>query len=120
MNELNYFGTDLQSSGHYFWILFRNTIQRDHRTHFHEIPFNPEALTNGMKKGVVRYYQAFGYNICTIPGSCSDDRGGTKSIFWTTENVEDWKELIESIPIAKQIIDQMKFKVVWPLATDSK
>ena len=110
---LNYFGTSLDSAGHFFWQLSGNNIIQDRRLGFHSLPFNPENLTGDMENGDIAIHRAFGYSICAICGSPKDKRQGCKSVFWTHGIVDDWKSTIESIPIAKTIINQMPFELHW-------
>lgn len=116
---MNYFGTNLDSAGHYFWELNDDKIRRS-QLWFNDIPFNPEELPKYEKgelgeKGDVKFYYSNGYSICAINGSCIDKRHGCKSVFFILENISniELKEKIMSIPIAKKIIEQMPFKVNW-------
>jgi len=112
---MNYFGTDLNSAGHYFWELEGETfIKKDYN--FKIVPFNPENLPMiNNKKGHVEFHNAFGYSILAIAGSCADSRWATESIFWVKETISysEMKEKILSIPIAKQILDKMPFEIKW-------
>ncbi len=114
-----YFGTSLNSCGHYFWelegdFIFSSSIR------FKDLPFNPEEMPRFEKdemrrRGAVKFYNSNGYSICAIEGSCKDDRGGSKSIFWLEENISN-EELVRRIfdtPIAKMIIERMPFEVKW-------
>lgn len=112
---LDYFGTNLNSAGHFFWQLKDESFIRT-KTWFNDIPFNPEELLpSSTEKGTVKYFREGDYAICAIAGSCIDKRWGTKSVFWTKEPVKlgDMKAIILSIPIAKKIVDQMPFEVRW-------
>jgi len=116
---LNYFGTTLDSAGHYFFELEGSSIYRS-RISFNECPFNPESLPykkkgEVFKKGASRFCQFAGFSIYAIEGSCADTRGATKSIFFIEDEVskDDLKSLILSTPIAKKIIDKMPFEVEW-------
>lgn len=113
--ELSYFGTSIDVAGHYFWILSKNRMEKSN-IWFKDIPFNPEDIIKpNTEKGVVLYQEIDGYFICAISGSCYDKRFGTKSVFWTKEKIslEDFKQIIFSIPIAEKIIKQMPFEVNW-------
>ena len=115
VDELDYFGTDIDNHGHYFWQLSGTRIKKSN-VWFKDLPFNPqELLPNFAQKGTVKYFRVGDYAICAIAGSCYDSRNGTKSIFWTKEQVKlgDLKGIIISIPIAKKIIEQMPFEVAW-------
>jgi hypothetical protein len=116
---MNYFGTDLDQPGHYFWELQGMSFIRS-RINFNDCPFNPEALPYSDTKyipqlGTVQFYNFVGFSICAIQGSCRDSRTGSKSIFFIKENLtsSEMKERILSIPIAVKMINQMPFKVKW-------
>jgi hypothetical protein len=116
---MNYFGTNLDSAGHYFWELENWKMKRS-EIWFNDIPFNPEELPKYEKgeeqnKGDVKYYHSNGYNICAINGSCIDKRHGCHSVFFATDELTNnqLKDKILSIPIAKKIIEQMPFEVRW-------
>lgn len=112
---MNYFGTDLNSAGHYFWELEKNSIFKS-RLRYEDIPFNPEGLPIvNNEKGHVEFHNVFGYSILAIAGSCSDNRWATKSIFWVKEIIsyDDMKKRILDIPIAKQILNKMPFEIKW-------
>jgi len=121
---LNYFGTRLDEYGHYFWILDDNSIY-NRNLNFKDFPFNPEEMPRRQKgetisKGDVKFYREGGYTICAIEGSCIDQRGGTKSVFFVKEDITN-TELIDKIlstPIAKRIIDKMPFRVKWTFDDD--
>ena len=113
--ELQYFGTDLSSYGHYFWKLEGEQLRRS-KVFFDDLPFNPEQLLPaGTEKGLIWYGQVGDYAICAIAGSCFDKRGGTKSVFWTQASLasHQWKAAILSMPIARKMIEQMPFDVQW-------
>jgi len=119
---MNYFGTDLIQAGHYMWDLSEDgTYLKDGTTkNLKTIPFDPEEMPrringNGFPRGTVKFYNESGYSICAIEGSCSDTRGGCKSVFWIKESLTDeqLKELILSIPVFNKIIDQMPFEIKW-------
>ena len=114
---MHYFGTDLVDKGHYFWVLSGNSFLNKGRVGFGDIPFNPENLPlcqdDDNSNGTVEFYNAFGYSIIAIQGSCRDSRPGSKSIFWIKERFryEDMKDRLLAIPIAKKIFEQMPFEV---------
>lgn len=130
---MNYFGTNLNSAGHYFWKLdgeymtslglsFPKGENGIPLSLYLQWPFNPEDMPRrekgeGVYKGQVKYYRENGYTICAIEGSCKDDRPGTKSVFFTDEPLKFWELAVKimSIPAAKRIIEQMPFKVKWGL-----
>ena len=73
---MEYFGTDLQSAGHYMFNIDKDYM-RSLRNSFEYLPFNPEGLTNRLPKGEVVFYQGGGFTVIGISGSCTDTRGGT-------------------------------------------
>jgi len=112
---LDYFGTDIDCAGHFFWQLEGNRMRKTD-CWFNKIPFNPEELLpSNMPKGSIKYFRVEKYAIIAIVGSCADNRNGTKSVFWTDKEVKlgDLKAIILSIPIAKKIIETMPFDVAW-------
>ena len=111
---MNYFGTSLKEHGHYLWDL-REGIMIKCGLNFKHFPFSPESLTNNLLKGEVIFYQCTGYTVVGIAGSCTDERQGTKSIFWVTEIIsfDKMKERILNEPVAKKIIDKMPFEIIW-------
>lgn len=114
---MNYFGTNLDSAGHYFWTLEGERLNRSNLW-FDKLPFNPEEMPgNGksIKKGTVEFHHIGGYSICAIAGSCADTRWGTKSIFFIKEEMgnEELATRIKSIPIAIKMFEQMPFKIEW-------
>lgn len=111
--ELEYFGTNLDSHGHYFWDLSLDSFGRSNRR-FHELPFNPEGLPYPkMRKGFWEFYNFARFSILAISGSCKDDRGGTKSIFFIEEMItqEEMIKIIKDSKIAMKMINQMPFEV---------
>lgn len=109
-----YFGTSLNEHGHYLWDL-KEKIMIKCGLSFKHLPFNPEELTNNFLKGEVMFYQCTGYTVIGIAGSCKDERGGTKSIFWVTEVIsfDEMKKRILNNPVAKKIIDKIPFDILW-------
>lgn len=113
---LYYFGTDLQEAGHYIWELHG---ERMHKNYNIKVPFNtyfPLHYSNSL--GAAHFGEFVcneHYSIWGCPGSCTDTRGGTVSVFWVKQQMSasDLKELILNTPIAKRIIKQMPFKVKW-------
>lgn len=117
---INYFGTNLDRAGHYFWELDFNKISRS-KLWFNDLPFNPEEMPKYEKgeeqnKGDVKFYHSNGYNICAINGSCIDNRGGCKSVFFTTDELTniELKDKLLSMPIVEKMIKQMPFEVKFP------
>lgn len=119
--KINYFGTDLSSAGHYIWEIDESGNGLINRSlNFNSIPFNPERMTDPeygyyLTKGSVRWHRFNGFTVCGIEGSCKDNRQGSHSVFWVTEDVtnEALKERILSTPVCKKIIEQMPFEVQW-------
>ena len=112
--KIYYFGTSLDDYGHYLWDLQKDTMIKV-GLNFKHLPFDPERLTNNFLKGEVMFYQCTGYTVIGIAGSCIDERGGTKSIFWVLEKLTfgEIKERILNNPIAKKIINKMQFEIMW-------
>lgn len=111
--ELYYFGTSLDCAGHYFWIA-KGEILNTTKIYFKDLPFDPESMFDPYtSKGIVNYYEVENYKICSIAGSCYDKRNGTKSVFFTQEDIElkDFEDIIMSIPILNKMIKQMPFEV---------
>ncbi len=128
--KLNYFGTDLRTSGHFIWsIQPSGTDLTNMNLNTKAIPFDPEELTNPEKGfelriGTVRWHRFGNYTVCAIQGSCSDDRPGSKSVFWVNEKIkfDELRDLILNITICKKIIDKLELsnnvKVEWGLITN--
>lgn len=116
INKIFYYGTNLDSAGHFFWEIEGNYFHKS-SIWFKDIPFDPENLVNGLNFGIVKYFRFDKeYAICAISGSCSDERGGTKSIFWVKNDftkLGELKDIILNIPVAKKIIEKMPFEVKW-------
>jgi len=116
---LHYFGTNLDSAGHFFWELQGDYIHRS-SIYFGDLPFNPEALPYKNKKefiknGTAKYYLFAGFSIYAIAGSCADDRPGSKSIFFVEADIasDQLMQKILSTKAAKKILDKMPFEVEW-------
>jgi hypothetical protein len=116
---MNYYGTDLNTAGHYFWELGGNDIRRS-RANYQDFPFNPEGLPyikigHLVENGIAKFYQFAGFSIYAIEGSCADKRAGSKSIFFVEQGLdkEQMKALILATPIASRIIEKMPFEVQW-------
>jgi len=113
IKQLNYFGTNLTSSGHYYWSIgdgfYSYTSLQDSLT------WNPEGLTKGYQNGLVTVITINVLNIIAIDGSPYDRRPGSKSIFWADRNTKfiDLKEAILTLKASKAIIEQMPFEVRW-------
>ena len=110
MQTINYFGTDLTSAGHYFFEVKDNYMGASNLD-FKNVPFNPEEMPRRDKgeprtKGDVRFYHENGYTICAIEGAPSDDRWGTKSVFWAKEIIDfdKFMDILLSMPIVNRMI----------------
>lgn len=114
--ELEYFGTSLDTHGHYFWLLCGNSMMKSRRE-FASLPFNPYDLTRGMEKGHVVFSQIDGYTIMAIEGSCFDKRGGTKTVFFEKTTIGsgpvEFREKLLAHPYASKIIEALPFIVRW-------
>ncbi len=119
IKEIKYFGTDLDQAGHFFWTIdkeYKRSIYGGVTKTFNALPFNPEGFFHSAPNGTVLYAYIQEFSICAIQGSCYDKRPGCKSVFYVEEpmfNLKEWKDVIESFPPAKAIIDKMPFKVKW-------
>ena len=75
-----YFGTDLNTHGHYTWDLSGESMKKAGL--MPQVPFNPYEINKSGVKGSVVFCKDFaGFTIIAIEGSCVDSRNGTKSIF---------------------------------------
>ena len=112
---MNYFGTDLRMHGHYRWEILNGSLVSSRLGYDQGLPFNPEETVKDSRKGSVAFLQEEGHSVMTITGSCTDKRGGTKSVFWLPEIVsyEELKDRILSIPIFVEMIEKMDFRVRW-------
>ena len=119
MTDLEYYGTTLDSAGHYFFNLVRGDFGRSIRR-LGQVPFNPEGLPYvgvGLEpaNGTVRFYNMAGFTICAIGGSPADHRTGSKSIFFVEEDMtrEAFEERLKKDGLVMKIINKMSFKVQW-------
>jgi hypothetical protein len=128
---IGYFGTSLDEMGHYFFRVETDKIVPSYlffpMPSGHDIldanlfPFHPDALPMNRGRitplGEVNYYKLFGFRVVVVSGSCLDERSGSKSIFFTEENMKfaEFVLKIMSTPICKKIISQMPFDVKWNL-----
>jgi hypothetical protein len=101
-----YFGTNLGDAGHFFWILYDDIMEYMGHKQFSKIPFNPEELTNGFKRGEHRVMQIGDYTVWVIEGSPADKRPGSKSIFFVKEKLSNVEMIqrVASISIARKLI----------------
>ncbi len=115
---LKYFGTNLDSAGHYIWELNYDQFGRS-TLGIEKYPFYLESLPynngNYSPNGTVEFSRCFGFTICAIAGSCIDTRRGCRSVFFVQAVIsdEEMKKMIFETPIAKKIIDKMPFEVKW-------
>ncbi len=113
---MDYFGTDLTDYGHYTFNMDGERMIKTWQK-IDKLPFHPENLTTGLPKGEVIFYQGGGYTVIGISGSCKDERGGTKSIFWVNETITKG-QMIQRImrnACAIKIINAFCFNVNWGL-----
>lgn len=113
---MEYFGTELNRSGHDFHMLYDQCLGYSKGTFkekVEEIGFNPENMPKVGYRGKHEYYQINGYSIIAICGSCADERGGSKSVFFEKGDFSESEMIdkIKSIPYAMAIINKMSFKV---------
>lgn len=116
--EIEYFGTNLSQAGHGFYILESDFHTNSSR--FDDFPFNPESLPYAGRKrqyidGTVRFYNFAGFTIIAIAGSPYDKRPGSKSIFFTEEDLtrEVFEARLKENPMVQKIIKKMPFDVKW-------
>ena len=116
----HYFGTSLESSGHYLWTIRNGELEWNNRLLRDEkVPFDLECLSNNMPNGTVHYMTSHSflgkYTVVSIAGSAYDERPGSKSVFYVEGHLsyEEMKEQILGTPCCKRIIDNMPFDVQW-------
>lgn len=110
---MEYYGTNLTEAGHCRFDISSNYMVG--KRNLYDLPFDPEYLTNNLQNGETIFYQGGGYTVFGISGGCYDTRPGTKTIFWIKEIVSK-VEMIERINnniLAKNIINNIKFKINW-------
>lgn len=116
-----YYGTDLREAGHYFWHITERGLER-HSEAFrqllnHSFPFDVYKHAKE-QKGTTLYRYENGYSIVSITGSCSDQRGGTVSVFFK-QGEFSMKEMLEEMrtyEVVKKMIAKMPFSIqpeVW-------
>lgn len=113
--EIEYFGTDINSKGHYLWEIWGNNIHQSRRQ-LYALPFNPEGLPYKLSQnGYAAFYQFAGFSIMAIAGSCSDNRPGSKSVFFIEKIITnpDLTNLIINTGYSAKIIQKMPFEVRW-------
>ncbi len=121
--QMFYFGTSLDSAGHYFWELNDQSMNFIGSL-FEDLPFNPEDYPKQSKKGfynelgtVQYYYLEGGWSIMAIEGSCADNRHGSKSVFFSKDysvlklGFDGFVRTIREIPIGNKIIESLPFEV---------
>lgn len=111
---MEYFGTDLDRAGHFFWLIEDGRLKGSNRT-FKSLPFNPEELNNHLPVGEVIFYQGGGFTVIGITGSCYDRRPGSKSVFWVNDIISKETMIFQIMQnkIAREIIHKMPFAVKW-------
>ena len=116
-NTINYFGTDLRSAGHYFWVLEGEYWSRPD-LNFKDFPFDPESMPKkekgvGYSKGDAKFYFESGWSILAIEGSCSDDRWGTKTVFFINEDLPNDELMIriKSVAAAALVLAKLPFPI---------
>ena len=119
---IHYFGTHLDSKGHGFSICENDYLGQSQIRYndFANDFFCPESIADdkkGKKLGDVFYFRIKDYTIIYIEGSCSDTRGGSKSVFFTDEKIlfGEFALKVTATPICRKIINQMPFEVNWKL-----
>lgn len=111
--KMQYFGTDLHTHGHYFWIITDEWLERS-GVDFNSLSFNPyNIVKKDSSKGTTVWRQTDEFSILGIVGSCKDERGGTVSVFFTEEklNQEEMIAKLKDMPVVMDMFKAMKFKL---------
>jgi hypothetical protein len=114
MKNLYYFGTGLDSAGHYFWIARDDTLWRAELS-LKDIPFDPESFTGEYMKwnlpnGHAIYKRIDEWTVFAISGSPHDRRQGCKSVFFIQEELT-YSEMVDRVissQICREIMDRIK------------
>lgn len=111
--NVKYFGTTLTDKGHFIQDLLSIGLDYKRSLDVNQFPFDIQSLTKGKPKGFVLKQIIGKYKIIAIEGSCCDQRGGTSSVFVTTENVslEQFEHYLLLHPWVNKMIDLMPFEV---------
>lgn len=116
-----YYGTSTNQAGHYLWTV------RDQKLYTYQLNtsdfmydnFNPETIAGKriLPLGTVIYTRIGKHTIVYIEGSCSDSRGGSKSVFFTDEDFRFGNFVLHMLTIKPfvEIIKQLPFEVQWNL-----
>lgn len=110
MKALYYFGTEIGCIGHYVHQLKSNYIEEVNI----KLPFDPENYPkNPIRNGHSEFHVFEGWSIFAITGSCSDRRGGSKTVFFINEvvSIDDLISLIKESRYAMRIINSLPFDV---------
>lgn len=118
MNKIYYYGTNLSQAGHYYWELEKDNLKylglRMEKPKFFS-PYDYPEYEHGekMRKGKSQFLHLNGHSILAIEGSCSDNRFGTRSVFFIEGIMEKDKfiELLKSHKIFNEMVDQMNFEI---------
>ncbi len=117
---IKYFGTDLIQAGHYMWELKETGMAKfwERGEFASSIPFNPEKFpratqTKGKHEWMKIEWQGNYYTILAICGAPSDDRGGTKMIFWVEQaySYDALLQLLKATPIVMKLINKCPFPI---------
>lgn len=108
-----YYGTSLDESGHFYWKLQGDYMFKDGLRHT-DFSFDPEDFPKVSKgesrfRGLTKHYFISGYKILAIEGSCIDGRPGSKSIFFTKDNLSDEEMALRlnGIPVVNKILRKL-------------
>lgn len=117
--KVKYFGTQLNEKGHFLQDLLTIGIDYNRSINVGQFPFDIQSLTKNKPKGFVLKTIIENYKIIAIEGSCADQRGGTCSVFVTTENVnlEQFESYLIVHPFVIKMIELMPFKVDFGVKT---
>lgn len=122
MEQVQYFGTKINSAGHHLHELMGDSFGLSEFNYFsfYKEHFDPESIADKQRNrqnGDVFYFRRGKWTICYIEGSCYDTRPGGKSVFFTNQQIPFGEFVVKmlSMPIVLKIIKQMPFKVKFNL-----
>lgn len=111
--KVEYFGTTLTEKGHFLQDLLSIGLDYNRNLNINKFPFDIQSLTKNKPKGFVLKTNIENYIIIAIEGSCCDQRGGTCSVFVTTEDISlgYFESYLLNHPFFKEMVRLMPFEV---------